>query len=161
MRTLRKKPFSRVPGVRQAIAGIRGSEAAQTLVEFSLVLPMFLILIFALVDFGRAFFSWQIVTNAAREGARAGAVQSDAATIDTKIYESFCSSWPDASSCALDTSKVSITKTNVQGARGSEVTVAMSFDFDYATPIGPMLALIGGGSLAAPTISSSTSMRLE
>jgi Flp pilus assembly protein TadG len=137
------------------------SERAQSLVEFALVLPLFLLLLFALVDFGRAFFTWQVVTNASREGARAGAVQSTAAEIDTKIYESFCSAWPDASSCALDTTKLTITKTNVQGPRGDEVTVALSYDFDYVTPMGNILNLITGGSLAEPTITSTTSMRLE
>lgn len=155
------KAISPMRGFQRVRTAVRNSEAAQTLVEFSLVLPIFLLLLFALVDFGRAFFSWQVVTNAAREGARAGAVQSDAATIDTKMYQSFCSSWPDASSCALDVSKISIVKTNVQGARGSEVSVQMSFNFDYVTPIGPMLGFIGGGALAEPTITSTTSMRLE
>jgi Flp pilus assembly protein TadG len=131
-------------------------------VEFALVLPMFLLLLFALVDFGRAFFTWQVVTNASREGARAGAVQSTAAQIDTKIYQSFCSDWPsDPDSCALDSTRLTITKTGVQGARGSEVTVALDYDFDYVTPVGSILDLITGGTLAEPTISSTTSMRLE
>ena len=155
------KAISPMRGFQRVRTAVRNSEAAQTLVEFSLVLPIFLLLLFALVDFGRAFFSWQVVTNAAREGARAGAVQSDAATIDTKMYQSFCSSWPDASSCALDVSKITIVKTNVQGTRGSEVSIQMSFNFDYVTPIGPMLGFIGGGALAEPTITSTTSMRLE
>jgi Flp pilus assembly protein TadG len=119
------------------------------------------LLLFALVDFGRAFFTWQIVTNASREGARAGAVQSDLATIETKIHESFCSAWPDTSSCAIDPADLDIDTDNVQGARGSEVTVALTYDFDYATPIGSILNLVSGGTLAEPTITATTSMRLE
>lgn len=138
---------------------LRESEGGQTLVEFTLVLPFFLVLIFALVDFGRAYYTWQVVTNGAREGARAAAVQSDNATIDSKIYASFCSSYP--SDCGLDTSKLTITKTNVQGTRGSEVTVRLAYNFNWVTPMGNLLTLIGGSSLSAPTISSSTSMRLE
>ncbi|MCC6381994.1 MAG: pilus assembly protein [Dehalococcoidia bacterium] len=138
---------------------LRESEKGQTLVEFALVLPFFLVLIFALVDFGRAYYTWQVVTNGAREGARAAAVQSDNATIDSKIYASFCTSYP--SNCGLDTSKLTITKTNVQGARGTEVTVRLAYDFNWVTPMGNILTLIGGSSVAAPTISSTTSMRLE
>lgn len=147
--------------LRRAGSALRGSEAAQTLVEFSLVLPLFLVLIFALVDFGRAFFSWQIVTNAAREGARTGAVQGDAAAVDNQVYSTFCSAWPDASSCSIDSTKVAISKTNVNGPRGELVSVTVSFDFDYVTPIGAMLTILGGDALAEPTISSTTSMRLE
>ena len=48
----------------------RESERGQSLVEFTMILPILLILLFALVDFGRAFYTWMLVTNAAREGAR-------------------------------------------------------------------------------------------
>jgi Flp pilus assembly protein TadG len=138
-----------------------GSESAQSLVEFALVLPMFLLLLFALVDFGRAFFTWQVVTNASREGARAGAVQSTSSQIDAKVYGSFCEAYPDASTCALDPTRLTITKSGVQGARGSQVTVALSYNFDYVTPVGSILSLITGGSLDEPTITATTSMRLE
>ena len=161
MRGLTTAWMSRTPGLRRAGSAIRESEAAQTLVEFSLVLPLFLVLIFALVDFGRAFFSWQIVTNAAREGARTGAVQGDAAAVDNQVFSTFCSGWPDSSTCSIDSSKITINKVNVNGPRGELVSVTVSFDYDYATPIGPMLSLIGGDTLAEPTISSTTSMRLE
>jgi Flp pilus assembly protein TadG len=45
----------------------RGASA----VEFALVLPLLLLVIAGIVDFGRAFFTQVILTNAAREGARA------------------------------------------------------------------------------------------
>lgn len=41
-------------------------------VEFALVLPLFLLLVMGALDYGYYFFSSQIVTGAAREGARAG-----------------------------------------------------------------------------------------
>ena len=42
----------------------------QALVEFALVIPIFLILLMAVFDLGRAVFAYNSVTNAAREGAR-------------------------------------------------------------------------------------------
>jgi tight adherence protein C len=52
-----------------------------------------------------------LLTNAAREGARAGAVQSNAATVDSKIYLSFCSSLPaTAATCQLDPGDLTISK---------------------------------------------------
>jgi len=48
----------------------RRSEAAQALVEFALVAPIFFLLLFALIDFGRYVYYVQILNNAAREGAR-------------------------------------------------------------------------------------------
>ena len=48
-------------------------ERGQSLVEFALIVPLFLLLMFAIVDFGMGFYSWITVTNAAREGPRLGA----------------------------------------------------------------------------------------
>jgi Flp pilus assembly protein TadG len=43
-------------------------------VEFALVFPLLLMLVLAAIDWGWYFFIDQLVTNAAREGARAGTV---------------------------------------------------------------------------------------
>ncbi len=139
----------------------RETETGQTLVEFSLILPIFLLLLFALVDFGRGFYTWLLVTNAAREGARAAAVQLDSPGIDGKVYGSVCKNWPSVTGCSLDTTKMSVTKTGVNGARGSQTSVTVSFNFQYVTPIGNVLALVSGASLATPTITSTSTMRLE
>ena len=48
----------------------------QALVEFALVLPLLLLLIIAIIDFGRALFVYSEVSNAAREAVRYGAVNS-------------------------------------------------------------------------------------
>lgn len=42
----------------------------QALVEFALVIPLFLLMLVALFDLGRAVFAYNTLTNAAREGAR-------------------------------------------------------------------------------------------
>ena len=42
----------------------------QALVEFALVIPIFLLLLVAIFDLGRAVFAYNTLTNAAREGAR-------------------------------------------------------------------------------------------
>ncbi|HET6149884.1 MAG TPA: TadE/TadG family type IV pilus assembly protein [Polyangia bacterium] len=50
----------------------RSTERGAAAVEFALVLPLFLMLLMGTIDYGYYFFSDQIVTNAAREGARTG-----------------------------------------------------------------------------------------
>jgi Flp pilus assembly protein TadG len=127
-------------------------ELGQSLVEFSLVLPIMLLLLFALVDFGRAFHTWLVVTNSAREGARAASVQKPEADIRARINQTAGS---------LDTSKLTIQLTNVQGPRGTTVEVDLTYAFQYVTPIGGILNFVSGGNLATPTIGNSTSMRLE
>ena len=51
---------------RHAAAPERGAE----LIEFALVLPLLLLLVLGIVDFGFLFQRLEVVTNAAREGAR-------------------------------------------------------------------------------------------
>lgn len=162
-------PVSRPNLLRRLGHGLRHprqTEVGQSLVEFSLVLPIFLVMIFALVDFGRAFYAWMIVTQAAREGARAAAVQGDASTVNAKIYASFCGqtgSPPPSSSCSIDDSAsvFKITTGNIQGTRGTEATVDITYTFSFVTPIGGLLHMIGGSSLATPAISAHSAMRLE
>src|SRR5581483_8913865 len=47
-------------------------ERGQTLVEFSVVLLAFLMLVFGVIEFARLYESWVVVQHAAREGARYG-----------------------------------------------------------------------------------------
>lgn len=49
----------------------RGRERkGQALVEFALVLPLLLLIVFGVLDLGRAFYVSVVLANAAREGAR-------------------------------------------------------------------------------------------
>jgi Flp pilus assembly protein TadG len=52
----------------------------QSLAEFALVLPILALLIFALLDLGRAVYVYNTLSNAARAGARVAAVNQNAST---------------------------------------------------------------------------------
>ena len=53
------------------------SERGAALLEAAITLPMLLLVAVGIFEFGRAYQTWQILTNAAREGARM-AVLTDA-----------------------------------------------------------------------------------
>lgn len=53
----------------------------QAMVEFALVIPLFMLFLSGLLDFGFALFSRMTVINAAREGARAAVMVSNTSTI--------------------------------------------------------------------------------
>lgn len=145
--------------LRRLLRRFRETETGQALVEFTMILPLFVLLFMSMVEFGRAFHTWLLITNAAREGARIAAVQSDLSMVQNRIYDSFCANYP--SQCNIDPSRVTITTTNVQGSRGSMVQVDVAYDFQWVTPIGNIVNLVSGGNLANLTISSHASMRLE
>ena len=48
----------------------RGGQQSQALIEFALVSPVLLLLLFGIVDIGRAIFYYDTINHAAREGAR-------------------------------------------------------------------------------------------
>jgi hypothetical protein len=48
----------------------RSGQRGAGLVEFAMVIPLLLLLLMGAVDFGRAFYTYIVITNAAREGAR-------------------------------------------------------------------------------------------
>ena len=50
------------------------SQKGATTVEFAIVFPLLILLLFAMVEFGLYLFNRQVITNACREGARAGIV---------------------------------------------------------------------------------------
>ena len=50
------------------------SEGGQELAEYALTLTIFLMIIFVILDLGRAVYAYSALSNAAREGARYGAV---------------------------------------------------------------------------------------
>lgn len=59
------------------------AKRGQALVEFALVLPLLLLLIFGVVDAGRLIFAYNTVSNAARNGARVAIVNQSIAGTDT------------------------------------------------------------------------------
>jgi len=63
----------------------RNSISGQALVEFAFVLPILLLLMVTIIDFGIIFYSQMAVSNAAWEGARAGATIVDPTKGDQEI----------------------------------------------------------------------------
>jgi hypothetical protein len=63
------------------IKPLRRRSRGQGLVEFALVAPIFFLVLFSLIEFGRAVYTIQMLNNAAREGARYAIVHGYNTTI--------------------------------------------------------------------------------
>ncbi len=129
-------------------------EGGQSLVEFALVLPIFLLVLFAIVDFGMAFHAWITVTNSAREGARLGAVRAPAADIVQRVRDTADSLGDD----------VVVTVTNAEGDPGESVVVDVSYGYSLITPLAGIVDVISAGTIDIGdsfTLSSTADMRLE
>lgn len=133
-----------------------GGERGQSLVEFALVIPIFLVVLFAIVDFGMAFHAWITVTNSAREGGRLGSVHASAAAIEQRVRDT---------ADTLDQGNLSVTVTNADdqgGQPGESVVVDVSYSYSLMTPLADLLNLISGGSIPETlSLDSVADMRLE
>lgn len=102
----------------------RRAERGTALIEFTLVLPMLLIMTVAAVDFGRAFFVKNVVSQAAREGVRLRAVTSsaDSALVRDRVLQV-------ANAANVTVSQLVIAGPDVQ--RQVRVTVTAEFNWIF------------------------------
>lgn len=114
-------------------------------VEFAVIAPLFFLLVFGIVEFGRALMVQQILTNASREGARRaiveGATDSEVKTLvnDYLTNASISGSTVEVSPQALHTV-----------AMGDKVTVTVSVP--YASVAWLPSWFLGNNTLTASTV---------
>jgi len=94
-------------------------------VEFSLVLPLLLVLALGLIQVGLLARDRLLVEAAARAGARAAAIQDDPAEVEAAVR---------AAAPALDGASTFVTITR-EGARGQPVTVRVDYDDEVRVPL--------------------------
>ncbi len=61
------------------------SESGASAVEFALLLPVLMMVLFGIIEFGFALYQQAVLTNASREGARLGIVQAVPAITTAQI----------------------------------------------------------------------------
>jgi Flp pilus assembly protein TadG len=129
-----------------------GSDSGAELVEFALAFPVLLLLFAGMADFALLFRTYQVATNAAREGARLAVLQGYDANsfavpkaravnyMVTALGATACTG-----TCTATATVVSIpidpSATPPKNANGVQITVAYNYQFLYIRPI---VRLIGG-----------------
>jgi Flp pilus assembly protein TadG len=143
--------------------GHRRRERGQSILEFAAVVPIFLLVVMGIVDFGVGLKSWIQVTNAAREAARYGAIYCSAGEIDgTPVADLVVQRAIDsATGLALDASQVSVSSNCDAGHSTESVIVSIDYDYKLISPIGGMMSFLGGGIPSTIALSASADMRME
>jgi len=144
------------PGKRQQIPVSR--ERAQSLVEFAFILPIFLLIVMATIDFAWGLNAYITITNSAREGARLAVTLGPTDPDTVSIVQDYVA---DRSSGLVEGSDVSVNYP-IDAASQNPVEVTAEYDYEYITPVGKLLSLLSGGSIEDPLHMSSTStMKVE
>lgn len=145
--------------MRRLLAGEQGT----ALLETAMTLPLLLIVSVGIFEFGRAFQTQQVLTNAAREGARLAVLPNQtAAAVDTRV-RSYLTSGQLANAASATVVVNPASAVPIGGgatATASLVTVSYPFQFMVLQPVASLL--VSGSTLGAPfTLTASAAMRNE
>ena len=124
-------------------------------VEFAIILPLLLILLFGIIEFGIILYDKAMITNASREGARAGIVFDPDGISDAEIrsvVKEYCSghmiTFGEDSIDGID--DIPITRA------GENLTVTVTYQYDFLVLPDFVTGIVGNINLSAQTI-----MRME
>jgi len=112
-----------------------GLSRGQTLVEFALVLPIIVILLFGIIDFGLMLNHRITLQHAVREGARYAAVHDGCTDIQDRTKDR-------AGSAISDRNTVSVSYEQNPAPDGSTVKVSAPFDWQF-----PLMSRFGVGAI--------------
>ncbi|MBR6620689.1 MAG: pilus assembly protein [Clostridia bacterium] len=139
--------------MKKAIGKKQKREEGQAMVEFALILPIFLLILCGIIDFGWLFYNQLSLNNACREGARYAVVHTD----ENADTQSIINHIENISSTvfANDGVDITVTYSSPSDPTAGDVTVSMQADISFFTPV---LSTILGKE---KTITSTVIMKVE
>lgn len=118
--------------LRRHARGTRG----QTLVEFALILPIFILMLVGISDLGRAVYAYNTISNAAREAVRMGIVDQNVGKLQAEVVKASVSLGAvpgdvDVAFLTPDLSGTCASPVNI----GCVVEITVHYQYNAATPI--------------------------
>ena len=123
-------------------------------IEFAIVLPLLMMIVFGIIEFGLLMYDKQVITNASREGARIGI--SDAVVSDAEI-EAVVDNYVLNNLITFGSPTSPVTTIVPGGDRtgmvfGEDVTVTVTYDYDFLILPGFVAGLAGIQTVVAQTV---------
>jgi Flp pilus assembly protein TadG len=134
--------------LRRLRRGQRGSVA----VEFALCLPIFLLLLFAVMEMGSAWYYKQMLVSASREGARMASLLNDTSNGSSQVVTTVKNYLTQSGFPGTP----SVTVSGADGAAGTTVQVTATSPYHM-----PVLGRMVSSTFASMTLSGTTVMRHE
>ena len=132
----------------------RGAE----LIEFALVTPLLLLLVFGVANFGLMFQRYEVLTNAAREGARVAAIPGYvSADVQNRVTQYLTGS----AVTPVTTTYLTPAPVNVGGACITLRGATVSYDYSFIALGGIIKLLPGGSGFVTKTLTATALMRYE
>lgn len=128
----------------------RGSAA----VEFALILPILLVLLFGIIEFGFLLYNEQVITNASREGARYGIVSTSGPRHTLAQITSVVNTYVGNNLVTFGTQSAPVTTINNSGGTlfGDDLTVTVTYHYEFLFIPSFVTSLAGGTDIQAVTV---------
>ncbi len=128
--------------------------------EFAIVFPVLLLLIAGIVDFAFLFQSYEVTTNAAREGARLAVLPGYEANDYAVARARVATYLQSGGARGPFTTTVTQVPLTACGTPGSGVRVTVTYTHNF-TVVGPVVGLLNGTMRTSLTYATSSLMRSE
>jgi Flp pilus assembly protein TadG len=130
----------------------RENKRGSALVETAFVLPLLMLLLVGILEFGRLFMIQHAVTNAAREGGRVAVLPyKDESDVEAAVEDVLQRS-------GLDVGQADISVSGVRASPGSATTVTVTYPYRSMALEAVMAAIPGGSGDTNITISVTSNM---
>jgi len=136
------------------------SEKGAAVVEFAIVLPLLVLILCGMIEFGLLFYNKQVITNASREGARTGITRTDSnndENVDKDDIKLVVKNYCEGRLITFGGTGFSDGNVLPEGANGlfqADLTVKVTYDYNFLTP-----SILGFDSTM--TIGAQTVMKME
>jgi Flp pilus assembly protein TadG len=145
--------------MRRFVTRCRTDETGAEIIEFTFVLPLLLLIVAGIIDFGFLFQRYEVVTNAAREGARVGVLPlAGVDAVKQRVTDYLLASGLTATVSPTVSYGTALLNPPA-GPTITLVTVTVSYPHTYLI-LGPIAGLFGG-SFTSTTLTASSTMRRE
>ena len=119
------------------------------MVEFVIILPVLLMLVFAIIEFGVLFGHWQTLSNAAREGARTAVVfrsGCNVSAVEAEVRQRV-KDYAAPLGIVLGDGDIAVSGVCGDSTTSSTVTATLPYEFKvlpgFAASVSPTIDLVG------------------
>src|SRR5262245_60557877 len=126
------------------------NERGAAMLEAAVTIPLILLIAVGIFEFGRAYQTWQVVTNAAREGARVAVING---TTDDQVREAVRSYMSVGQLSHAATAPIDVVRNAPFGGptstwTASSITISYPFEFIMLNPV--VRLVVPGSTTGAP-----------
>lgn len=126
-------------------------------IEFAFVLPVLILLLFGIIEFSVLLYDKAMITNASREGARAGMVFSDPNPVTVPEIEGVVNNYCANNLITFGAAATPVTNvTYPTESFGDAIRVRVTYPYNFLVLPNFVAGLVGGSTISAETV-----MRME